>query len=335
MWASHLRQKHSQTTTKAQSLYDKTTVKVVSCDFLLTVCRKCAMLSLEGGVYRMDFENQLQEIENAISIRYNPKYPVVMANKLIRAKKDRLTTFEAKLVRLAISNIVELDTKLKTYTISVAELANFFKVDSSNIYREVPNLAKSLLSKKIYIPTGTYDRQGRENFELFNWVSYVKYENGSITLRLNDSLSPYLLGLDRLFTMYGYDTVLALPKETAIILYELLISFEGLRTNNITVKTYPELDLDAGEFVLEIDFLRKYFECEDKYPNTSDFINRVIEYNLNIIMVNTLARIQYRTVKKGRAIKYIVFKFIGWLDSQALEKKIARLKLKAGMNNAE
>jgi plasmid replication initiation protein len=52
-------------------------------------------------------------------------------------------------------------------------------------------------------------------------------------------------------------------------------------------------------------------------------------------MVNTLARIQYRTVKKGRAIKYIVFKFIGWLDSQALEKKIARLKLKAGMNNAE
>ena len=41
------------------------------------------MLSLEGGVYRMDFENQLQEIEDAISIRYNPKYPVVMANKLI------------------------------------------------------------------------------------------------------------------------------------------------------------------------------------------------------------------------------------------------------------
>lgn len=281
----------------------------------------------------MDFHNQLQAIENTIAIRYNKNYPVVMANKLIRARKDRLTTFEAKLIRLAIANIVELDNELKTYTISVAELAEFLGVDSSNIYREVPNIGKSLFSKKIYIPAGTYDRHGNENYELYNWVSYVKYENGVITLRLNDSISPYLLGLDRLFSMYGYDTVLALPKETAIILYELLISFEGLRTHNITVKTYPDLDLETGEFVLEIDFLRKYFDCEDKYPNTSDFINRVIEYNINIIMTNTLARIKYRTVKKGRSIKYIVFRFVGWLEDEALEKKVRKLKLKAGTNN--
>ena len=174
--------------------------------------------------------NELQAIENTIAIKYNKNYPVVMANKLIRARKDRLTTFEAKLLRLAISNIVELDTDLKTYSVSVAELADFLGIDSSNIYREVPQIAKSLFSKKIYIPTGTYDRHGNENFELYNWVSYVKYENGVITLRLNDNLKPYLLGLDKLFTMYGYDTVLALPEETAIIMYELLISFEGLRT---------------------------------------------------------------------------------------------------------
>lgn len=277
--------------------------------------------------------NELQAIENTIAIKYNKNYPVVMANKLIRARKDRLTTFEAKLLRLAISNIVELDTDLKTYSVSVAELADFLGIDSSNIYREVPQIAKSLFSKKIYIPTGTYDRHGNENFELYNWVSYVKYENGVITLRLNDNLKPYLLGLDKLFTMYGYDTVLALPEETAIIMYELLISFEGLRTHNITVKTYPDLDLEAGEFVLEIDFLRKYFDCVDKYPNTSDFIKWVIDYNLNTIMTNTIARIKYRTVKKGRSIKYVVFKFIGLWDDMELEAKVKKLRLKAGTNN--
>ena len=276
--------------------------------------------------------NELQLVESAVAIRYNKNYPVVMANKLVRARKDRLTTFEAKLLRLAISNIVELDTDLKTYSVSVAELADFLGIDSSNIYREVPQIAKSLFDKDIYIPTG-YDKHGNENFELFHWVDYIKYENGTITLKLSERLKPYLLGLDSLFTKYGYDTVLALPKETAIILYELLISFEGLRTHNITVKTYPELDLEPGEFVLDIAFLRNYFDCNDKYPNASDFINRVIEYNLNIIMTNTLARVKYRTVKKGRSIKYVVFKFVGLWDDMELEDKVKRLRLKAGTNN--
>ena len=279
--------------------------------------------------------NELQAFENAIAIKYNKHYPVVMANKLVRARKDRLTTLEAKLLRLAISNIVELDTDLKTYSISVSELADFLGVSSSNIYAEVPQIAKSLLDKDIYIPCG-YDRHGNENFELFHWVDYVKYENGTITLKLSERLKPYLLGLDSLFTKYGYDTVLALPEETAIIMYELLISFEGLRTHNITVKTYPDLDLETGEFVLEIDFLRKYFDCLDKYPNTSDFIKWVIDYNLNTIMTNTLARVKYRTVKKGRSIKYVVFKFVGLWEDMELEAKVKKLRnkaLKAGTKN--
>lgn len=277
-------------------------------------------------------ENQFPA-EIPVAIRYNKHYPVVMANKLIRARKDRLTILESKLVRLAISNIVELDTKLNTYSISVNELADFLGIDSSNIYREVPQIAKGLIDKKIYMPIGTYDRNGRENFEVYTWVSYVKYENGVITLRLNDSIKPYLLGLDSLFTKYGYDNILTLPSDICVVLFELLISFEGLRIYNIKVDAYPDVELEPGEFCFPIDSLRKFLECEDKYPNASDFIKWVIDYNLNIIMKETLCRIKYRTVKKGRSIKYIVFKFVGWLEDRELEAKISKLKLKAGTNN--
>lgn len=269
-------------------------------------------------------------IENAIAIRYNKNYPVVMANKLIRARKDRLTTFEAKLLRLAISNIVELETDLKTYSISVVELADFLGIDSSNIYKEVPQIAKSLFDKDIYIHTG-YDKKGNETFKMFHWVDFIEYKDGIITLKLSESLKPYLLGLDSLFTKYGYDTVLALPKETAIIMYELLISFEGLRVYDITLETFPDIELQSGEFVLSIDFLRDYFDCKERYPNTSDFIKWVIDYNLNIIMTNTLARIKYRTVKKGRSIKYIVFRFVGLFEDRQLESDIKKLRLKAGL----
>ena len=278
-------------------------------------------------------ENGLLPLEDTVSIRYNKNYPVVMANKLIRAKKDRLSTLESKLLRLAITNIVELDTKLNTYTVSVAELADFLGIASSNIYTEVQQIAKSLIDKKIYMPIGTYDRHGNENYELYNWVSYVKYENGVITLRLNDSLKPYLLGLDSLFTRYGYDNILSLPSDICISLFEWLISFEGLRIHQIRVDVYPDVELETGEFALPIDVLRKFLQCEDKYPNASDFIKWVIDYNLKIIMTHTLCRIKYRTVKKGRSIKYIVFRFVGLFEDRQLEADIKKLRLKAGLPN--
>lgn len=276
-------------------------------------------------------ENGLIPDESAIAIRYNKNYPVVMANKLIRAKKDRLTVLEAKLLRLAISNIVELDTKLNTYTISVSELAMFLGVASTNLYTEVPQIAKSLFDKDIYMPTGTYDKHGNENFELFHWVDYIKYENGTITLKLSERLKPYLLGLDSLFTKYGYENILALPSDMCITLFELLISFEGLRLNDITVNTYPEVELQPGEFILPIDKLRQFLQCDDKYPNTSDMIKWVIDYNLKIIMTHTLCRIKYRTVKQGRSIKYIVFRFVGLFEDYQLEQDIKKLRVKAGL----
>lgn len=279
-------------------------------------------------MFSLDNHSELEEtiyLENAIDIKYNKNYPVVMANKLARARKDKLTSLEAKLLRLAISNICELDSKLNTYNVSITELAELLGISSSNIYTEVKGLANSLMSKEIHISLG-YDKNGNENFELFHWIDYCRYKDGIITIRLSEFLKPYLLGLDKLFTRYGYDTVLALPSDTAIKLYELLISFEGLRINNIKAYYYPEIETEPGEFVFPIENLRIFLNCEDKYPNNRDFIKWVIDSNLDIIMKNTLARITYRLIRKGRAIKYIVFKFIGLYEDIELENRIKKLK---------
>ena len=279
-------------------------------------------------VFSLDNHSELEEtiyLENAIDIKYNKNYPVVMANKLARARKDKLTSLEAKLLRLAISNICELDSKLNTYNVSITELADLLGISSSNIYTEVKGLANSLMSKEIHISLG-YDKNGNENFELFHWIDYCRYKDGIITIRLSEFLKPYLLGLDKLFTRYGYDTVLALPSDTAIKLYELLISFEGLRINNIKTYYYPEIETEPGEFVFPIENLRIFLNCEDKYPNNRDFIKWVVDSNLDIIMKNTLARITYRLIRKGRAIKYIVFKFVSLGEDLELENRIRKLK---------
>ena len=72
--------------------------------------------------------------ENAISIKYNKDFSVNQANELVRSKQDELTLLEAKIVRLAITQIVREDNQLNTYTCNVVDLANFLGIDNHNIY---------------------------------------------------------------------------------------------------------------------------------------------------------------------------------------------------------
>lgn len=52
---SQLREKHSQTTRKTQSIYEKNTVKTLSCEMAIDFSRKCDSMTLKGGVCGYDF----------------------------------------------------------------------------------------------------------------------------------------------------------------------------------------------------------------------------------------------------------------------------------------
>lgn len=257
-----------------------------------------------------------KELLNTVAMRYNADYNVVQANELIRSKQDDLTLLEAKIVRLAISQILKDDNEFNTYRCDIVEFAEFLGVSKDNIYRDAQNIGRSLLKKVIRIKTGT-DKNGKDNYKLFQWVSFFEYKDGIITIKLHDNLKPYLIGLDKLFTQYQYSQILSLPTTNAIRLYELLVSFV-----NMTFYEMPEIlpngsNLEKGEFAFSIDYLRKYFNCEDKYPNAGDFIKRVIDASVNALNENTVMPVSYRTVKRKRSITAIIFKLNEWTDEYA------------------
>ena len=72
--------------------------------------------------------------------------------------------------------------------------------------------------------------------------------------------------------------------------------------------------MKKNEFIFTVEWMRDYFNCNDKYPNTGDFVKRVIDGAVKAIVKNTLMRLSYRTVKKGRSITHIVFKLNEWSD---------------------
>lgn len=253
--------------------------------------------------------------ENAIAIKYNKDFYVIQANELVRSKQDDLTLLEAKLIRLAITQVLRDDKDLKTYSCNVVDLANFLGIDNHNIYRDIQDLSKSLMKKSIFIKDKSQPkRKGKENYKIFHWIDYVDYTDGVITFKLSDSLKPYLIGLEQLFTLYGYDAVIGLPTNYSIRLYELIASYQNMTVRLMPDTNYTDIPIEKNEFIFTIDWLRDYFNCNDKYPNTGDFVKRVIDGAVKAIVKNTLMRLSYRTVKKGRSITHIVFKLNEWTN---------------------
>lgn len=81
----------------------------------------------------MEAENK----EQAVAIRYSKEYSIVQANELVRSKQDELSLLEAKLIRLAIAQVLQEDTDFKTYTCNVVDLARFLGISKDNIYRDI------------------------------------------------------------------------------------------------------------------------------------------------------------------------------------------------------
>jgi plasmid replication initiation protein len=260
-------------------------------------------------------------------IKYDDSFCVVQANELIRSKQDELSLMECKLIRLAIAQVLKDDTDLQTYSCKVNELARFLGISEQNIYRDLQKIEDKLMKRLIYIKDfSKLDRKGNPGYKKFHWVETARYFDGVITYRLSKDLKPYLVGLDRLFTEYGYEAILGLPTSYSIRLYELIASYQKLSFSERGTTVMHGMTVDKNEYVFTIEYLREYFNCEDKYPNTGDFIKRVINSAVEAIQKNTSMRLTYQTMKSGKAIGYVIFKTHAWSDNAYQEMVVTELK---------
>lgn len=267
--------------------------------------------------------------ETAVALRYNKEFTVVQANELVRSKQDELSLLEAKLIRLAITQVLKDDTDLKTYSCDVVDLAKFLGISKQNIYRDIQALSKNLMKKSIFIKDNSpTKKKGAENYRMFHWIDYVEYLDGTLTFKLSDNLKPYLVGLEELFTTYGYDAIIDLPTNYSIRLYELLASYQNMTLRPAYDPSFTEIPIEQNEFIFTIDWLRDYFNCQEKYPNSGDFVKRVIDGSVTAIQNKTLMRLTYRTVRKGRSISHIVFKLLSVteLEPGELARKLREMR---------
>ena len=232
----------------------------------------------------------MKDINNKV-ISYNKSHYTVMANDIVKGKQD-MTLWEARIIRLLITQVVKQDTDLRTYTCRIQDLAKFLDITSQTIYQDIKVICKRLLSRIVEVGTGN----SKEPWKMFHWVQTASYDgNGNITLKLSDEIAPFLLELNAWFTQYQLQDILSFNSYYAIRLYELLKCELGIgRENKYT-------------FVFSIDCLRELFSCEKKYSKTNDFIRKVIDMGIKEINLKSDIEVEYELIKTGKKYTEISF----------------------------
>ena len=221
--------------------------------------------------------------ENYLDVRNSY---VRKANALIQKSRFSLTTQQQKIILYLISQISPTDKEFQVYTFSIS---NFCRVcgltDSGTNYEDLKEQIKKIADKSLWLVS----TDGKEE-NLIRWIEEPKIivNTGTIQLRLNEMLKPYLLELKRNFTQYQIIYTLFFHSKYSIRLYELICSIH-----------YHEMQVYRKEYSL--DELKQLLDCEI-YDDYRGFRRRVLDKAADEINEHSDKNVSYNTIKQGRKV---------------------------------
>lgn len=214
---------------------------------------------------------------------------VVMANNMVLHTASNLTLNEVKLLRFFIMQTEKDDKELYQYTASVSNLAASLEISKENLYRELDKMTEHLMREVIRIPG-----KKKDEWLKFHWVDVCKYENGLLTVKIADTLKPFLTDLRRDFTRYHLSDIVGVNSIYAIRIYEMLSRY-------IDENNQPHADV-AIEISVSIDELRRITSTQDKLERYSSFKAKVIDTAIKEINQKSKYHVTATPYKRGRSV---------------------------------
>ena len=224
---------------------------------------------------------------------------VTKSNILIEANY-KLGVVEQKIILCLASNIHPEDSDFKSYTLPIKEFNRLLGLNGTPKYTELRQITKELMQKVFEV------RIDKKVIQVA-WLSYVAYNEseGTIDVRFDPFLRPYLLELKKEFTSYKLENVVKLKSSYAIRIYELLKQYERFQ-----------------ERTFFLSDLRKMLGAEDVYPAYGNFKQRVLLPAQKELMKKTDISFEIEVAKKGRKVEKVKF-----LIKSAKQPKIEELDI--------
>lgn len=222
-----------------------------------------------------------------IDIEQQRSYQVVKANEIIQKARYDLNIQELKALAYIFSKIKPNDQQLQEYSFSIKEYCQVCGIDYKNggNYQYIKGTIKALRDKSFWI----LDEKGNE--VLIGWLQKARINkgNGKITVRLDDDLQKYVLGLFENYTQYELLSTLPMKSHYSFRIYELLKSYAFTKKHTF-----------------DVDELKKILAAEN-YTNFKDFRKKVIEVAVKEINLYTDIEVNWEPITKGRKVIQIKF----------------------------
>jgi plasmid replication initiation protein len=199
---------------------------------------------------------------------------------LVNAKYS-LTKQESNIVLLLLTIIDKDDEDFKDYTFTKSDLEKRTGVKLNSL--KLKNLAKGLMSKVLEVPTD------KDNFELFTWFSYFKYENGVITCGFDKRLKKYLLELHQ-YILINAPQLLLMKSDYSRRIYMLLKERAKFGTRKFKVTELQDL-----------------LAVPSSYKGYSKFKQSVLTNAVKEINKHTDLEIEFEEKKPIRKVTEIIF----------------------------
>lgn len=225
--------------------------------------------------------------DNKLEIRQQRSYTVVKSNEIIQRARYDLNISELKTLAYIFSKIKPTDKELQEYTFSIKEYCQVCGIDYTNgaNYLYIKKNIKSLRDKSFWL----MDENGCE--VLVGWLSKARINKGSgkITVKLDEDIQKYVIGLFDNFTQYELLSTLPMKSSYSFRIYELLKSYAWTKHH-----------------IFDIDDLKSKLAATN-YVNFKDFRKYVLEIATKEINLYTDIEVNWEPITKGRKVIQVSF----------------------------
>lgn len=223
---------------------------------------------------------------------------VNMSNPLARSAHS-LTLAEKRIVAACIAKTDQVPNMNQVHQrgawlvrLSAGDYAETFGVDLTTAYEQLKGASETLFNR--YIRTMRPSRKGMVEHK-FRWVGGVRYHQGEGWVELDwwHEIVPHLFGLRSEFTSYKLKQASALRSTYSWRLFEVLQSWQGTGRYQVSIE----------DFCLAMDVPESYTK------NFKEIRRRVIEPAVSELIAKNNMLITYDTVRAGRKVIGLDFKF--------------------------
>ncbi|MBQ5591178.1 MAG: replication initiation protein [Clostridia bacterium] len=233
----------------------------------------------------MKFKQEPNNNNYPVPNRYNT---VIKANTLIQRSRFSLSAQQQKIVLFIISQIEPYDEEFKLYEFKITEFCKVCGIEpKGDIYSLLKNQIKAISDKSLWIEL----ENGEET--LVRWIEkpYIDKKSGTIKIKIDEDMKPYLLQLKERFTEYDLIYTLNFKSKYSIRLYEYLKSIHYKK-----LQPYTQ--------TISIDKFQKMLDST--YEDFKDFHTRVLKPAQKEINTYSDILFNYELIKEGRKVVAIV-----------------------------